>query len=132
MSLVDPIANFLTVIRNASRVNHKTVNTPASNTTIHITEILKKEKFIKEFRVVEEENKRFLRIHLRYFRDGRSAIRGLDRVSKPGLRRYVDADNVPRVLNGLGIAILSTSQGVMSDRSARKNRVGGEVLCKVY
>jgi small subunit ribosomal protein S8 len=132
MSVTDPIADFLTVVRNAYRGKHEEVTARASNIIIKIAEILKEERYIKDFRLIDEEGKRSLRIHLRYLKNGRPAVRSISRASTPGLRRYVGAENLPRVLNGLGTAIISTSQGVMTEKSAWKNRVGGEVLCKVY
>jgi small subunit ribosomal protein S8 len=132
MSMTDPVANFLTIIRNGARAKHEVVTAPASNLNIRIAEILKQEKFIKDLRVIDDEGKRFIRIYLRYLRDGKSAIKSITRASKPGLRYYVDSDSIPKVLNGLGVAILSTSEGVFTDKTARENHVGGEVLCKVY
>ncbi len=132
MSLTDPIANYLTVIRNGVRAKHEKVTTPASNLTIRISEILKKEKFINDFRVIEDGAKRFIRIHLRYLKNGKPAICSIQRVSRPGLRKYVDSGSVPKVLKGLGIAIISTSDGILTDKVARESHVGGEVLCKVY
>ncbi len=132
MSVTDPIANFFTVIRNASLAKHENVTSRASNTIVRIAEILKEEKFIRNYHLIEEDGKRSLRISLRYLKEGRPAIKSLMRVSKPGLRHYVDADSIPQVLKGFGIAILSTSKGVMTDRAAKKARVGGELLCKVY
>lgn len=130
--MTDPISNFLTIIRNGARVRHESVTTPASNLAIRISEILKEEKFIKDFRVIEDGSKRFIRIQLRYLGNGKSAIRSIRRASKPGLREYVDSQSIPKVLNGLGIAIISTSEGVLTDKTARENHVGGEVICKVY
>jgi small subunit ribosomal protein S8 len=132
MAITDPIANFLTVVRNASQAKHEYVTAPASKVTQKIARILKEEQFIRDFRVMEEEGKSSLRLSLRYLRSGKPAIRSLVRISKPGLRCYVDADSIPRVLRGLGVAIVSTSQGIMTDKMARKSRLGGEVLCKVY
>jgi len=132
MAVTDPIANFLTVVRNASQAKHESVTSRTSNTIVRIAEILKEERFIKNYRVIEEDGKQFLRLSLRYLKGGRPAIRSLARVSKPGLRHYVDADSIPQVLRGFGIAILSTSKGVMTDRAARKSRLGGEILCKVF
>ena len=132
MSLTDSVSNFLTIVRNGARAKHEKVTSPASNLTIRISEILKEEKFISDFRVIEDGGKRFLRVHLRYLKNGRPAIRLLQRVSKPGLRKYVDSDSIPKVLNGLGIAILSTSEGILTDKVARESHVGGEVICKVY
>ena len=131
MAITDPIANFLTVVRNGQQAKHETVTTPASNITIHIAEILKAEKFIRDVKVMEDGNKRTMKVYLRYFKNGKPVIRSIQRISKPGLRRYVDWQSTPRVLNGLGIAIISTSQGVLTDRAARENHLGGEVLCQV-
>ena len=132
MPITDPIANFLTVVRNASQAKHENVTAPASNVTLQIAEILKEERFIRDFRVLEEEGRRSVRLSLRYLKNGRPAIKSLVRVSKPGLRRYVGADSIPRVLRGLGVAIVSTSKGIMTDKTARQSRLGGEVLCQVY
>jgi small subunit ribosomal protein S8 len=128
----DPIADFLTTIRNGARAKKERVTTPASNITIRIAEILKQEGYIEACKVIEEDNRRFLRIHLRYGKDQVSAIRSLVRISKPGIHYYVGCRELPRLLKALGVAILSTSRGIMTDRQARDTHVGGEVLCKVW
>ena len=128
----DPIADFLTQIRNAARTGKPTVTVIASKLKLKITGILKQEGFISNYKAVEEGVKRFIRIHLKYSHGKHSVIRSLVRVSKPGLRQYVGCEEIPRVLGGLGVAILSTSKGVMSDREARKQRMGGELICKVW
>ena len=128
----DRIADFLTQIRNASRSQKASVTVPGSKLALRITEILKREGFIESFKPVEDKTKQVVRIHLKYGKDKRSAIQSLVRVSKPGLRYYFGYREVPRVLGGLGVAILSTSKGVMTDREARTQKIGGELLCKVW
>ncbi|MBI4394636.1 MAG: 30S ribosomal protein S8 [Candidatus Omnitrophica bacterium] len=128
----DPIADFLTQIRNASCTGKQSVTIPASKLTLKIAEILKREGFIENFKVGEEGVKRFVRIHLKYSKGKQSAIQSLVRISKPGLRQYVNCQEVPRVLGGLGVAILSTSKGILTDREARTQKLGGELLCKVW
>jgi small subunit ribosomal protein S8 len=131
--MTDPIADLLTRIRNASKSNHRVVDIPSSNVKKEITRVLYEKGYILKYKFEETENKQGqIRIALKYgLSDKRSAITELKRVSKPGLRKYVAAENLPRVLNGLGIAIVSTSQGVMSDKEARTLGIGGEVLCYV-
>jgi small subunit ribosomal protein S8 len=134
MSMTDPIADMLTRLRNAVMVGHTLVAMPHSNVKVAIAEILKKEGFIESYEVAEDKFK-VLRITLKYAGDRRnrqSVISGLERVSKPGRRVYAKHNEIPWVLSGLGIAIVSTSQGVMSGRSARKMRMGGEILCTVW
>lgn len=128
----DPIGDFLTVIRNGVRANKQRVTVPASNLIVKITEILKREGYIENFKAMEEEGKRFIRIHLRYLANKESAIRSLKRVSKPGIHYYAGAKKIPRVMGGLGVAILSTSKGIMTDREARQANAGGEILCHVW
>ena len=132
MSCSDFVADNLTRIRNASRAQKDKVNLPASNLTVRIVEILKNEGFVRQLKVFEDGKKKMVRVHLKYLKSGKAAIQGLQKISKPGLRWHVDSDNIPKVQGGLGIAIMSTSKGVMTDRDARKNGVGGEVLCKVW
>jgi len=133
MSFTDPIGDMLSRIRNASSARHEKVLIPASNLKGRIAEVLKAEGFIKDFVVHKDEAKQgALTIFLKYGPDREPAISDIKRVSKPGLRRYVATDDIPRVLNGLGIAILSTSRGVMVDREARKQKVGGELICTVW
>ena len=131
MQMSDVIADMLTRIRNASNAKHETVDVPASNLKKSIADILVKEGYIKSFEVVDNGNQGIIRITLKY--NGRDkAIKGLRRVSKPGLRIYAGCDDMPKVMNGLGIAIVSTSKGVMTDKEARKLNVGGEVLAFVW
>ena len=131
MALSDPIADMLTRIRNGIRARHQRVDIPSSRLKAEIARILKDEGYISNFKLVEEEKKKILRVMLRYDTEGDSAIASLSRVSKPGRRVYVGTREIPRVLGGLGITILSTPQGVMTGKSARKAGVGGEVLCSV-
>lgn len=132
MNMTDPIADMLTRIRNALVQKHETVSMPASNEKKAIARILKDEGFITDYKVEGDGVKRTLNITLKYTEDGRKVITGLRRISKPGLRVYAPAKELPRVLNGLGIAIISTSNGVMTDREARKQNVGGEVLAYIW
>jgi small subunit ribosomal protein S8 len=134
MSMTDPIADMLTRIRNACGSKHRRVDMPASKMKIEIARILKENSLIQDYLVIEPEGgtgPRLLRVRLKYA-GGQSVIRELQRVSSPGLRRYVGAREIPRVRNGLGIAILSTSRGLMSDRDARSTRTGGELLAVVW
>ncbi len=130
MSMSDPIADMLTRIRNAQMVGHSEVSMPASRLKTSIAQVLKDEGYIEDFALRDSGAKKELRIGLKYYA-GRPVIERLERVSKPGLRVYKSRDDIPRVLNGLGVAILSTSRGVMTDRKARADGVGGEVLCIV-
>ena len=125
--LSDPIADFLTRIRNASRAEHEKVDIPSSKLKLRMAEILKDEGFIKNFRVIED-NKGVLRVYLKYGAGSERIISGIVRVSRPGRRIYVTKDKIPRILGGMGIAILSTSSGVMTDRQVKKQHLGGEVL----
>ncbi len=131
MAVTDPIADMLTRIRNAIHARHPRVDMPSSRLKTEIARILKDEGYITNFKVVEEDKKKVLRVMLRYGAEGDSPISSLERVSKPGRRVYVGAREIPRVLGGLGITILTTPKGVMSGKSARKAGVGGEVLCSV-
>ena len=131
MQVTDPIADMLTRIRNASSAKHATVDVPASNMKKSIAEILLEEGYIKNFQLLKDEIQGIIKITLKY-NGGTSAISGLRRVSKPGLRVYAGADELPYVLRGLGIAIISTSKGVMTDKKARAANVGGEVLAFVW
>jgi small subunit ribosomal protein S8 len=130
MSMTDPIADMLTRIRNAQMVGQVDVGMPCSKLKMSIAQVLKDEGYIEDFAVRELEGKKELRIGLRYYA-GKPVIERLERVSKPGLRVYKGRDHLPRVMNGLGVAIVSTSQGVMTDRKARATGVGGEVICIV-
>ena len=131
MQITDPIADMLTRIRNANDARHATVDVPASKLKIAIAQILKDEGYIKDFEVQEGNYQGVIRITLKYL-GKEKVITGLRRVSKPGLRMYAGADDLPKVLRGLGIAIISTSKGVMTDKQARKEHVGGEVLAFVW
>ena len=133
MSMTDPIADMLTRLRNACISKHRRVDMPVSKMKIEIARILKENNFIQDYRLVEtEEGRQLLRVVLRYAAGGSPVIRELKRVSTPGLRKYVGVGEIPRVRNGLGMAILSTSQGVLSDREARQKRAGGELLALVW
>ncbi len=134
MSMTDPIGDMLTRIRNASAARHEKVLVPASSLKLRIAEVMRDEGYIKDFVVhkVEEAKQGAITILLKYDGERAPAISDIKRVSKPGLRRYVGTEGIPRVLNGMGIAILSTSRGVMVDREARKQRVGGELICTVW
>lgn len=128
----DPIADLLTRIRNASRAEHEKVDIPASKLKIRMAELLRDEGFVKNFRVIEDGKQGTLRVYLKYGPGNEQMISGLVRVSTPGRRVYVGHDRIPTVLGGMGVAILSTSRGVMTDREARQQRVGGEVLAYVW
>ena len=131
MQITDPIADMLTRIRNANNAKHESVNVPASKLKLAIAKILLDEGYIKAYQFVEDGNQGVIKITLKYL-GKEKVITGLRRVSKPGLRMYVGADEMPKVLRGLGIAIVSTSKGVMTDKQARKEHVGGEVLAYVW
>jgi small subunit ribosomal protein S8 len=130
--LTDPIADMLTRIRNANSISRKIVRMPASKLKVRIAEVLKNEGFIEGYEVLEAKPASELHVQLKYGPDGEHVIRHLERVSKPGCRVYSGAKEVPRALQGLGVHILSTPRGVISDRTAREMNVGGEILCKVY
>lgn len=132
MAMTDPIADFLTRIRNANMVKHESVEVPASKMKRDITEILKNEGFIRDVEYIDDDKQGIIRVFLKYGKNNERVISGLRRISKPGLRSYVKADAVPKVLNGLGIAILSTSEGVMTDKDARAKKIGGEVIAYVW
>lgn len=132
MVMTDPIADMLTRIRNANQMKHKTVDIPASKLKVEILTVLKREGFISDFVVVSGQVQGTLKVTLKYLKNEERAVRGLKKISKPGLRVYAKTDDLPRVLNGLGIAIVSTSQGIMTDREARSKQVGGEVLAYVW
>ena len=132
MQITDPIADLLTRIRNANTSKHETVDVPASNMKKAIVEILNEEGYIKGYQVIEDGKQGVIRITLKYGPKNEKVISGLKRVSKPGLRYYASAEELPRVLKGLGIAIVSTSKGVMTDKKARAEHVGGEVLAFVW
>lgn len=130
--MTDPIADMLTRIRNGNKANHKKITVPSSNEKKAIAQILLDEGFITGFNVEEDNKQGILTIDLKYTENGEKVISGLRRISKPGLRVYVKANEVPKVLDGLGTAIISTSKGLMTDRAARKENVGGEVICYVW
>ncbi len=132
MAMTDQIADMLTRIRNAAMAGHDRVLIPASNIKLEIAKILKAQGYIQKYDLVDAKPQGQIRLHLRYTPEGKPVITGLRRVSRPGVRTYVGADEIPRVMGGLGIAILSTSRGVLTDREARRRRVGGEVLCYVW
>ncbi|GLH65593.1 MULTISPECIES: 30S ribosomal protein S8 [Bacillaceae] len=132
MVMTDPIADMLTRIRNANMVRHEKLEVPASKMKREIAEILKREGFIRDVEYIEDNKQGILRIFLKYGPNNERVITGLKRISKPGLRVYVKAHEVPRVLNGLGIAILSTSQGILTDKEARQKGTGGEVIAYVW
>ena len=132
MVMTDPIADMLTRIRNANMVRHEKLEVPASNIKKEIAEILKREGFVRDVEYIEDNKQGIIRIFLKYGSSNERVITGLKRISKPGLRVYAKADEVPRVLNGLGIALVSTSQGVVTDKEARAKQVGGEVLAYVW
>lgn len=135
MAHTDPIADMLTRIRNAVHATHETVEVPVSKLKIQIAEVLKKEGFIQRFEVKEKENesiKKNLVLHLKYGPRGEKVITDIKRISKPGLRVYSKSNSVPRVFGGLGISILSTSKGLKTDREAKKENIGGEVLCQIW
>lgn len=130
--MTDPIADMLTRIRNANVVKHETVDVPASNMKKELSRILLEEGFIRGYDVIEDGKQGIIRIQLKYGQTGERVISGLKRISKPGMRVYADKHDVPRVLNGLGISIISTSKGILTDKQARKENVGGEVICYVW
>ena len=132
MTMTDPIADMLTRVRNANMVKHETVDVPASNMKKEIARILLEEGFIRGYDVIEDGKQGIIRIQLKYGQTGERVISGLKRISKPGMRVYADKHEVPRVLNGLGISIISTSKGILTDKQARKANVGGEVICYVW
>ncbi|MBU6081165.1 MULTISPECIES: 30S ribosomal protein S8 [Allobacillus] len=132
MAMTDPIADLLTRIRNANVARHDQLEVPASNLKKEIVDILKREGFIRDFEYIEDSKQGVLRLFLKYGQDNERVITGIKKISKPGLRVYVKADELPRVLNGLGIAVVSTSKGVLTDKEARQQAVGGEVLAYVW
>ena len=132
MGLTDPIANMLTIIRNGLLPKMTKVDAPFSKISQEILGILKREKFIKDFKFIDDKKQGVLRVYLKYKKTGGSCIKGLKKISRPGLRIYVKKDKLPKVLGGLGVAILSTSRGVVTDAQAREMQTGGEVLCHVW
>ncbi|MBV1875951.1 MAG: 30S ribosomal protein S8 [Cycloclasticus sp.] len=132
MSMTDPIADFLTRIRNAAKAQHKHVDIPASNLKKRMTQLLLEQKYIANFTNIDDGLQGLIRIYLKYDASGKSIIKELVRVSKPGLRKYVDHTELPRVKNNMGVAIISTSRGVITAREAKRENIGGEVLCYVF
>ena len=132
MTMTDPIADMLTRIRNANTVGHKTVDVPASNMKKAIAGILKEEGYITDFDVIEDDKQGMIKVTMKYGANKERVISGIKKISKPGLKVYAKANDVPKVLGGLGIAIISTSKGIVSDKEARKLGVGGEVICYVW
>lgn len=132
MSLTDPIADFLTRLRNANMAQHEKVEIPSSRLKLEIAKIMKEEGFIKSYKLVEDNKQGILRINLKFAANNERVLSGLRRISKPGLRVYVKKDAIPTVMGGLGVAIISTPQGVMTDKAARTAQVGGEVLCHIW
>ncbi len=132
MTMTDPIADMLTRIRNATMMRHDRTDIPASKVKVEIAKILKQEGFIRAFKVIEEGPQGLIRVYLKYSEDGESVIHGLRRVSTPGCRIYSRVESLPKVRNGLGVALVSTNRGVLTDEQARSLRVGGEILCEVW
>jgi small subunit ribosomal protein S8 len=132
MSMTDPISDLLTRVRNATMVRHDRADIPASKIKLEIAKILKQEGFIRTFKLLEEGPQGLIRIYLKYADDGEPAIHGLRRISKPGRRVYRSVNDLPKVRNGLGVAVISTNRGVLTDDQARRLRVGGEVLCELW
>lgn len=132
MSMTDPIADMLTRIRNANMVGHESVDIPASKMKKSIAEILLREGYIKGFDMIEDNKQGIIRVQMKYGADKERVITGIKKISKPGLKVYAKRDDIPKVLGGLGIAIISTSKGVITDKEARKQNVGGEVICYVW
>ncbi|NPV27006.1 MAG: 30S ribosomal protein S8 [Firmicutes bacterium] len=132
MVMTDPIADFLTRIRNANTVYHEKVEVPASKMKKALAEIFKQEGFIRDYEYIDDGKQGIIRLYLKYGPNREKVITGLKRISKPGLRVYAKKDEIPRVLGGLGIAIISTSKGIMTDKQARKEGLGGEVICYVW
>lgn len=131
MPVSDPIADFLTRIRNAVKARKRFVDIPSSKMKLKMAEIMKENNFIRDLNVIEDNKQNIIRLHLKYV-NGAPSLSGLKKISTPGLRNYVDKDSIPRVLNGLGIAILSTSKGLMTDKQAKSEAVGGEVICYIW
>ncbi len=132
MSFTDPVADFLTRIRNGIKARHQKIDVPASKLKLEIARILKEEGYVANYKATEEEGKKVIRVYLKYGADNNAAISNVTRVSRPGCRVYVGKTDIPRVLGGLGINILTTPKGVMTGKQARKEGVGGEILCEIY
>lgn len=132
MSMSDPLADMLTRIRNAGMVRFETVDVPMSSLKVGVAKVLRAEGYINDYEIIEDNTQGTLRIALKYGPHNERVISGIRRVSKPGLRKYVKAEDIPKVMSGLGISILSTSKGVITDREARRLRIGGEILCQAW
>ncbi len=132
MTMTDPIADMLTRLRNANTAKHENVDVPASNIKKEIARILLEEGFIKGYDVIEDGKQGLIRLQLKYSKTGERVIKGLKRISKPGMRVYADRDTLPKVLNGIGVSIISTSKGILTDKQARELGIGGEVICYVW
>ncbi|MRR56717.1 MAG: 30S ribosomal protein S8 [Deltaproteobacteria bacterium] len=132
MSMTDPIADMLTRIRNANMAKLQKVDIPSSNLKVNIANVLRGEGFIKNYKVIADEKQGVLRIYLKYMHEKEGVFTEIKRISKPGSRVYIKGDNVPKVKNGLGVAILSTSKGVVTDKAAREAGIGGEILCTIW
>jgi small subunit ribosomal protein S8 len=132
MPVTDPISDYLTRVRNAQAADHRWVDIPASNMKKRLSLILKHERYIKDFILINDNKQGIIRVYLRYTKEGLPIIEGLKRISRPGRRQYVNANEIPRVLGGLGVAIMSTPIGIITGKIARKNNVGGEVLCHIW
>ncbi len=132
MSMTDPVADMLTRIRNALQAAHEIVNSPSSTLKINLANVLKSEGYIKNLRIISDGQHRYIRVFLKFDKNGVPVIEGLKRISKPSCRVYAGYDEIPEVLNGYGVNIVSTSKGIMTDREARKQKVGGEILCAVW
>ncbi|HKS40111.1 MAG TPA: 30S ribosomal protein S8 [Blastocatellia bacterium] len=130
--MTDPIADMLTRIRNAYAAKHQKVDVPVSNIKLEIARLLKEEGFINNYKMIGEGSRRNIRVYLRYGTKGEQVMSKIERVSKPGCRVYVGSGSIPSVLGGLGVNILSTSRGLMTDRRARREKIGGEILCRIY
>jgi small subunit ribosomal protein S8 len=132
MSMTDPIADMLTRIRNANMAKQQKVDIPSSNLKVSIANVLRAEGFIKNYKVIADQKQGILRVYLKYIDERDSVINEIKRVSKPGGRRYAKSDEIPRVKNGLGVAILSTSKGILADKAAREAGIGGEIICTIW
>lgn len=132
MSVTDPIADMLTCIRNACKARHKKVDVPSSRMKIELAKVLLREKYVNNFKTIDDRKQGVLRIYLKYDPEKKSIISSVKRISTPGCRVYVDKDSIPRVLGGMGTAILSTSRGILTDKEARSEGVGGEVVCHIW
>ena len=132
MSMTDPVADLLTRIRNATKEKHEKLEVPASRLKANVVRVLKEEGYIKNFRLVREDGRPMIKVYLKYTEGGESVIQGIRRVSRPGLRRYSGYEEMPKILGGAGVSIVSTSKGVTTGQRARTQKVGGEILCEVW